>query len=133
MLIIDSKELKSTGSILNLQDGVIMKSVDNELCKVLDNIEDNSTDPTKKRKIKIELEFEPSASRNSFNLNVAVSSTLAPKNSLQMSMDLKNTEDGGFILEELMKQAEGQMNMDGNETSAPARITYEANSVIPFN
>ena len=124
MLIIDSKELRSVGSILTLQEGAIIDAVDKELRKVLENIEDFSTESTKKRKIKIELEFEPSASRNSFNLNATVSSTLAPKSALQMSMDLRSTEDGRFILEELMKQAKGQLDIEGNEEENPEQLVY---------
>ena len=47
MLIIDSKELRSVGSILTLQEGAIIDAVDKELRKVLENIEDFSTESTK--------------------------------------------------------------------------------------
>ena len=41
-----------------------------------------------------------------------------------MSMDLRSTEDGRFILEELMKQAKGQLDIEGNEEENPEQLVY---------
>lgn len=91
---------------------------------MLDNIEDESTDPTKKRKIKIELEFEPSVSRDRFALDATVSSTLAPKSAMSMNMNLKSSEDGNIIITEQKEEAEGQMDIYGNEEPEAAQLMF---------
>lgn len=116
------KNLKNAESILLLQEGAILKSVDQELIKVLDNIEDKTTEATKKRKISIILEIEPSVMRDSFNLNAAISSTLAPKSAMQLSLDLKSSEDGDYIIKEQKDEAEGQQDIFGNEETSLALL-----------
>lgn len=118
------KDLKDTESILLLQDRAILNAVDQELIKVLDNIEDKTTEATKKRKISITLEIEPSVTREKFRLNATVSSSLAPKSAMQMSLDLKSSSDGDYIIQEEKDQAAGQMDMYGKEESSPARLQF---------
>ena len=80
--------LKEEKSILLLKNEAILAAVDEELIKVLDNIVDTKTDATKKRRIRIDLSIEPAASRDSFELSADIGSQLAPKNALQISLDL---------------------------------------------
>ena len=51
--------LKEGKSILLLKNEAILAAVDEELIKVLNNIEDTKTDATKKRRIRIDLSIEP--------------------------------------------------------------------------
>lgn len=119
MLFIELEELRKKGNILLLGNGTILEGVNAELLKVLDNIDDQSTDPEKARKIKIELTIKPNFNRNSIVLSCDVSSTLAAKNVLQMRMNLeKSIDDEGKLItmkEDLGEVAEGQQTIDGEE------------------
>ena len=116
MLNIDLKELKDEGSIIFLNDGSILKGINDELVKVLSNIEDTRTESKKKRKIKIEFTIEPNSKRDSIDLSCDVNAVLAPKNVLGMKMALtKDEENDYYTMREQTGQAEGQMNIEGME------------------
>ena len=107
--------LKEEKSILLLKNEAILAAVDEELIKVLDNIEDTKTDATKKRRIRIDLSIEPAASRDSFELSADIGSQLAPKNALQISLDLSKTAEGDYTIQEEMDEAQGQADIFGGE------------------
>ena len=86
---------------------------------MLDNIEDTKTDATKKRRIRIDLTIEPAASRDSFELSADIGSQLAPKNALQISLDLSKTEEGDYTIQEEMDEAPGQADIFGGEIEVP--------------
>lgn len=120
MLFIDAKELKEKGSIALLQDGAVLKSVDREMMRVLDDVEDMSTDPEEKRKIKVEFTIKPNYSRNLIFLDVDVSTTLAKKKVMSLNLGLeKAIDDAGHLLaynlKETREEAEGQQDIEGNE------------------
>lgn len=107
--------LKEEKSILLLKNEAILAAVDEELIKVLDNIVDTKTDATKKRRIRIDLSIEPAASRDSFELSADIGSQLAPKNALQISLDLSKTAEGDYTIQEEMNEAPGQADIFGGE------------------
>jgi len=111
--------LKEEKSILLLKNEAILAAVDEELIKVLDNIEDTKTDATKKRRIRIDLSIEPAASRDSFELSADIGSQLAPKNALQISLDLSKTAEGDYTIQEEMDEAPGQADIFGGEVEVP--------------
>lgn len=122
MLFIDAEELRKKGNIVLLGGGAILEGITNELLKVLDNIEDVTTDPEKNRKIKIEFAIKPNYNRDKVSISCDVSSTLAPKNVLSMKMNLeKAIEDEGRLItlrEDLENAAEGQLTIDGDVVEA---------------
>ncbi len=119
MLNIDLQELKDKGSIIFLNDGSILKGINDELIKVLDNIDDQRTESNKKRKIKIEFTIEPNSSRDCIDLSCDVNSALAPKNVLGMKMALtKDEENNFFTMRENTGEAEGQMTIEGTPVIA---------------
>ena len=107
--------LKEEKSILLLKNEAILAAVDEELIKVLDNIVDTKTDATKTRRIRIDLSIEPAASRDSFELSADIGSQLAPKNALQISLDLSKTAEGDYTIQEEMNEAPGQADIFGGE------------------
>ena len=111
--------LKEGKSILLLKNEAILAAVDEELIKVLNNIEDTKTDATKKRRIRIDLSIEPAASRDSFELSADIGSQLAPKNALQISLDLSKTAEGDYTIQEEMEEAPGQSDIFGGEIEGP--------------
>lgn len=111
--------LKEEKSILLLKNEAILAAVDEELIKVLDNIEDIKTDATKKCRIRIDLSIEPAASRDSFELSADIGSQLAQKNALQISLDLSKTAEGDYTIQEEMDEAPGQADIFGGEIEGP--------------
>lgn len=129
MLNIDLQELKDKGSIIFLNDGSILKGINDGLVRVLSNIEDTRTESNKKRKIKIEFTIEPNSKRDGIDLSCDVNSALAPINVLGIKMALTKDEDNAcYAMKEQTGQAEGQMNIDGIEC-IPEAIVIE----LPYN
>lgn len=129
MLNIDLQELKDKGSIILLGNGAILKAINDELVKVLDNIEDERTESNKKRKIKIEFTIEPNSSRDCIDLSCDVNAALAPKNVLGVKMALTKDElNAYYSMKEQTGQADGQMDIDGIEC-IPEAVVIE----LPYN
>lgn len=129
MLNIDLQELKDKGSIILLGNGAILKAINDELVKVLDNIEDERTESNKKRKIKIEFTIEPNSSRDCIDLSCDVNAALAPKNVLGVKMALTKDElNAYYSMKEQTGQADGQMDIDGMEC-IPEAVVIE----LPYN
>lgn len=127
MLFIDAKELREKGSIALLQNGAVIKAIDKEMLKVLDDIEDTDTDPKEKRKIKVEFAVTSTHSRNSISLDVDIATSLAKKKVMQMGLAIEKaiTDEGMMItMKEEQEEADGQQNIDGEESHAES-ITYE--------
>lgn len=127
MLFIDAKELREKGSIALLQNGAVIKAIDKEMLKVLDDIEDTDTDPKEKRKIKVEFTVTSTHSRNSISLDVDIATSLAKKKVMQMGLAIEKaiTDEGMMItMKEEQEEADGQQNIDGEESHAES-ITYE--------
>lgn len=120
MFYIDSKELREKGSVALLQDGVVLKAIDNEIIKVLDDIENPNTEPKAKRKITPQFIITASPSRQSISLEVQVKTDLAPKSVLNMRLALERAiDDNGHLLSyqlrEESEEAEGQQTIDDGE------------------
>ena len=129
MLNIDLQELKDKESIILLGNGAILKAINDELVKVLDNIEDERTESNKKRKIKIEFTIEPNSSRDCIDLSCDVNAALAPKNVLGVKMALTKDElNAYYSMKEQTGQADGQMDIDGIEC-IPEAVVIE----LPYN
>ena len=135
MLFIDTKELREKGSIALLQNGALIEAIDKEMLKVLDDIEDITTNPKEKRKIKPELIISANASRTAINMEVVIAVQLAKRGVMQMNMNLeKAVDDDGHLLSYTLQQeaeeADGQQDIDGNEIQRETvKIPYHANAV----
>lgn len=135
MIYIDSKELREKGSVVLLQDGAVLRAIDNELIKVLDDIENPNTDPKAKRKITPQFIITASPSRQSISLEVQVKTDLAPKSVLNMRLALEHTiDDEGHLLayqlREESEEAEGQQTLDGEEVAMDViSLPYTGNAV----
>lgn len=111
--------LKIKKSILEACHGAILEIADNELERILSNINDINTDPKKKRQIDIKLSFTPSADRKQINMTAQVKSKiepLAPTETTLFNVIETNEKTGERvnILREMTGQANGQMDLLGN-------------------
>ena len=57
--------------------------------------------------------------RDSFELSADIGSQLAPKNALQISLDLSKTAEGDYTIQEEMEEAPGQSDIFGGEIEGP--------------
>ena len=106
-------------SILQMAKGAIQERVDYEVAKVIDNILDANTDATKKRKIVLTIELKPDDNRQFISLSASAKSTLAPVVPIGTTLGIAANRNGEMVIVETVPQVPGQMNMDGDEQTAP--------------
>lgn len=105
-------------SILEIGGGMLMEEADHELAKILKNIVDPNTAPTKARTLTIKLKFTPNEERSQISIETSSSVSLAPNKSKKVVLfntPYKDPETGIIktMLKEIMAVAPGQMNFDG--------------------
>jgi len=106
-------------SILEAGRNQIMKLADYELEKIVANINDINTDPTKKRVIDIRLTFTPSADRTQITMISQVKSKVEPTAPTSTTLfNVKETDkktgEVFNILKEVTPVAPGQFDIFGN-------------------
>ena len=77
----EKSEVEKTFSRTTLEtiaNGAVREQFADALLKVLANVDDINTEPKQKRKITIEIEFQPDGSRQSMETSVRVKTKLAP-------------------------------------------------------
>jgi hypothetical protein len=100
-------------NIANIAEGALVEQVDAEIKKVLENIMDLNTEPTKKRKITITLVFEPSKDRDIADISFQTKSTLIPIMPGETRIAFDKTATGEIIAEEMKKGSiVGQTQID---------------------
>ena len=96
-----------------------MQKLDIELAKVVKNINDINTDPTKPRKINISLTFKPDTERKTISVFATINTSLQPINPTTINlfnMSDVNRETGEVkkTLVEMTAGLPGQMDIFGN-------------------
>jgi hypothetical protein len=80
----------------NFQHGAVIDLFDEELQKVLANIEDENTDPNKERSVTIKIAIKPDKTRRTGEVKVQAYSTLAKVNPTESFVFFDTDEDGKF-------------------------------------
>ncbi len=107
-------------SILEMARGGFLEQVDYEMNKVIDNILDPNTKATGKRKITITMELNPDDSRRNIAVNFGTKLSLVATNPLTTTLYIAGENGTGEVqVVEMTPQIPGQMNLDGDEQSAP--------------
>lgn len=125
-------------SILEACHGTILEIADNELEKVMANINDINTDPKKKRTIDIKLSFQPNQDRSKINMTAQVKSRvepLVPTETTLFNIQETNEKTGEVVnvLRELTGEAPGQLNVFGDITEQEVFVIgAQAEKVIEF-
>ena len=108
----------------SLANGALTERFGLELKKVLDNIYDPNTDPTKVRKVVLELKIKSNERRTQAELSLSAKSTFAPTvpvvTDLFMKMDYAS---GTVYAEEITQEIPGQIGMDG-QTTEPKKVEF---------
>lgn len=106
--------------LANLQNGAVIERVNWELQKIARNIADPNTDPKKARTLTLKLKIVPDDTREVSDIEISVSSAIAPMKPLRTRMYMDEDGEGGFQMQELVKnQMPGQITVD--ETAANVR------------
>ena len=116
-----NKEETMTKSMLDMASGAIKERVDIEMPKIIKNILDVNTNPTKPRKLQLNLTCTPDAQREVVAVRCDVKSTLQPSNPVAMSLYIGEFA-GQIQAVEMRPQVPGQMDMYGNEEEQPAQL-----------
>lgn len=122
--------MKYKKSILEMANGAIMEKLNVELAKVLKNINDKNTEPTKPRKIKIELTFKPDVERKTVSVQATTKVDLQPVNPtiinlFNMSEVDKETKQIKNSLVEMTTGLPGQIDIYGNVVEPEALLVID--------
>ncbi len=113
-------------SILQMAKGAIQERVDYEVAKVIDNILDSNTEADAKRKITLTIEMKPDENRQFISIKASAKSNLAPVVPIGTTLGIAANENGEMVIVETVPQVPGQLNMDGEEQSAPKLLKIAA-------
>lgn len=120
-------EKSNQKSILEMARGAIQERADYEMSRIIDNIGDVNTAPTKKRTLTLTVEFTPNAERDQVAVSVVAQSKLQPTNAVTTSLYIADGDDGVKAYE-MVPQIPGQQAISGKEQEAPAILRLYKNA-----
>lgn len=113
-------------SILDMAMGAIKERANYEMSRIIENILDPNTDPTKKRKLVVSLDLIPDSERRTISVNCTAKSTLAPTNPVSTSMCVVGSPATGEVqVVEMVPQIPGQQSMDGEYQDEPKVLKFK--------
>lgn len=121
----NSKKVQKIG-ILGIQNGVLIKNIDYELDKIINNINDINTDE-KPRTLDIKIKITPILDKHQLRVECTTTSKLRPLNKTEATLfNIQETDrETGLVttkLQEITEVAIGQINIDGEIQEAPEPI-----------
>lgn len=116
-----NREEQLTKSMLDMANGAIKERVDIEMPRIIKNILDVNTNPTKARKLKLELTFTPDEQRQVIAARCEVKSSLQPTRPVVTALYIGEFA-GEIQAVEMKPQVPGQLDMYGEEEEAPAQL-----------
>jgi hypothetical protein len=105
-----------------LYGGGLIERLNIEIRKVLENVADVNTEATKKRKVKLELVIRPNEQRNMADVDIVVSSVLAPPEAMTTSITYGKNYKTGEV--EAFEMASGE---NPNQGSLPGVFEGKGN------
>lgn len=113
-------EAQQYTSILKMAGNAIMEAADIESAKIIDNILDVNTDPKKKRKLVITVDFIPTQDRSQVTMQVQTKSTIVPNEPIQTTLSIgANQKTGEVMAVEMTPNIPGQVALDGQVQESP--------------
>lgn len=99
-----------------IDDGAVQEKFAHEMEKVLENILDRNTDPTKKRSVTITVDIIPNKDRDMLILSSQCKSKLVPREETETKVLFgRNSDTGKLEAAELKSNARGQLFMDPDD------------------
>lgn len=117
-----SRDLKSLDQLM---DGALVERFNQELAKLMENVFDLRTDPSKRRRISLIFDFKPNERRDAAEMSADVKIVTAPPIPLKQTILMSISDDGHVRLTERTDQIPGQIDMDGNETPIPKMVEFK--------
>ena len=114
-------------SILSMAMGAITERADYEMSRILDNILDMNTSPTKKRTLTLTIELTPDSERRNIRVATIAKSKLEPTNPVATSLYLTADGNGEMVAVEMVPQVPGQLSVDGGEQEQPKVLKLVSN------
>lgn len=111
-----------------LMDGAVNEQFNQNLAQLWDNVFDPNTDPKKVRVLTMKIKIAPNERRDSAEMRVSFSKTLAQNNDLAQTVMLEVSGNGSIIATERTDQIPGQVYMDGSEEPAPKMVSFKASA-----
>lgn len=113
-------------SFLEINNGEIIAKADYELSRVIDNINDPNTDPTKAREINIKITFKGNESRTQIHTTAQVTSKIQNTKKIEATLFNVNTTDRETgehfsYLQEATPVVPGQIDLFGNVQAEGAK------------
>lgn len=105
-------------NMINLEKfagGALAEKFNMGLTEVLENIADPNTDPRKKRKLTMELTFEPDEERELSMVDIVVKTKLQPNMPVATKIIIDRDGNGGIVASEYSNQLKGQQYMKVDE------------------
>lgn len=123
--IAKSKKVQKLG-ILGIQNGQLVKNIDYELEKIINNINDINTDD-KPRVLDLKIKITPINDKKQLIIEGTPTAKLRPLNKVQSTLfNIRETDrETGVVtnrLQEITDVAVGQLNIDGEIQEAPEPI-----------
>ena len=98
-------------SILQMAHGAIEERVDIEMARIIENILNENTKPETKRKLTLELAFEPNEDRSMVTVSAVAKAALAPLRSVATALYVDRDSDGKPIAVEAKADIPGQTSI----------------------
>lgn len=109
-------------SIVEMAMGAIQERADYEMSKIIDNIIDVNTNPTKKRQLILTITFEPDGERKVIKVSAQSKSKLEPTSPVVTALYIGADADGEVSAVEMAPQIPGQQNLFGGEQEEPKQL-----------
>ena len=113
-----SKKKAINFDLSEIADGGVQVKLNRALQQVADNILDPNTDPTKKRKVQLNITLTPNEKRDASDVTVEVKTTLAPEVGVPTTMLLGRDINGKVHVNELKSGVKGQTYIDPDDGQA---------------
>lgn len=111
-----------------MAQGAFMEQFNNELKRVLANIADPNTDPTKARKVTLTATLKADENRDVVNFEVQSKATLVPNRPVSTKVIIDRDVDGSVVGAELQSGQKGQTFLD-----VDGKIKDDKGNVVNFN
>ena len=109
----------------SLMGGAVQEKFRIALAEVLANVRDPNTKATIKRGITLSVTITPNANRDVAQMEVQVSTKIAPSVPAENTIYLSWNDDGLVTASEKLDRIPGQLNMDDEEAPLPNIVTFE--------
>lgn len=110
-------------SVLEMARGAIIERANYEMTRIVNNILDPNTNPTKKRSLTITIDFFADNERQLIRTSTTAKSKLEATNPIAGSLFVRaDSSTGEYGVVEATPQLPGQRNLDGTEQGPPKII-----------